>query len=72
MGTNNVIRLFPEPIKKPEPKIKPLAWAQNLIRNYREKQDELRRKKVDFLIEQTYFYYILKTWNQLSMNQKEK
>ncbi len=58
MGTNNVIRLFPEPIKKPEPKIKPLAWAQNLIRNYREKQDELRRKKVDFLIEQTYFYYI--------------
>lgn len=57
MQTDNVIRLFPEPTK-PEPKVKPLAWAQNLIRKYQQKQDELRRKKVDFLIEQTYFYYI--------------
>lgn len=59
MQKNNVIRLFPEPEPpKPEPKIKPLAWALNLIRKYKEYQDELRRKKVDFLIEQTYFYYL--------------
>lgn len=57
MQTDNVIRLFPE-TKKQEPKIKPLVWAQNFIRKYQQKQDELRRKKVDFLIEQTYFYYI--------------
>ena len=57
MQTDNVIRLFPEP-EKPEPKVKPLAWARNLIRKYQQKQDELRRKKVDFLIEQTYFYFI--------------
>lgn len=57
MGKDNVIRLFPEP-QKPEPKVKPLAWAFNLVRKYQQKQDELRRKKVDFLIEQTYFYFI--------------
>ena len=55
--TENVIKLFPEQ-NKTELKIKPLAWVLNLIRKYQQKQDELRRKKVDFLIEQTYFYFI--------------
>lgn len=57
MRNDNVIRLFPEkePVKK---EVKPLAWAFNLIRKYKKHQDELRRKKVDFLIEQTYFYYL--------------
>lgn len=57
METNNVIRLFPEP-EKQEQKVKPLAWVLNLVKKYRLKQDELRQKKVDFLIEQTYFYFV--------------
>ena len=58
MNKRNVIRLFPEPIKKPEPKVKPLVWVLKLIKDYKKRQDELRRKKIDFLVEQTYYYYI--------------
>ena len=58
MDKRNVIRLFPEPIKKPEPKVKPLVWVLKLIKDYKKRQDELRRKKIDFLVEQTYYYFI--------------
>lgn len=58
MDKSNIIRLYPEPTKKPERKITPVAWVQKLIREYKNKQDELRRKKIDYLVEQTYYYYI--------------
>ena len=58
MRINNVIRLYPEPTKNPEPKVKPLAWVLKLLKDYQKKQDALRLKKIDYLIKQTYFYYL--------------
>lgn len=69
----NLMRVFPgaEIEKaKSEIKAKPLSWISNLLRQHKEKQDELTQKKIEFLEKQTYDYYLTLIINQIIENKE--
>lgn len=51
---NNVAILNNEEKKQ----LGPVAWVKNLFEIYKQNQDELMRKKIDFLYKNTYKFYL--------------
>lgn len=62
----NVIQLRGAKSSNQQLKAKPLNWVSKLLNDYKKRQDELRQKKIDYLIEKTYEYFLTILINKIA------